>query len=153
MVRRANGGELIETKNSDKQVESTYVAQDGDAIFINPHNPEDMYVPADTDGTRWKFKDIEKKGYKITREDQENGEVLVKSTDRVKILHEAIQEPSCIKNAWGNGQHQFLFVGATLKQGDNGRVTGIDKEAFDATWEIMSGPLSSGPSCHFRPEM
>ena len=147
LVRRAEGGEQIETKNSENKVESVYTAQSGDAIFINLHNLDDVYVPADADGARWKFKDLEKKGYEITREDQENGGVLVKSTTTAKLLHEIIQEPTCIKDAWGEGQHQFLFSGATLKQGDNGRVTGIDKEAFDATWEITSrpAPQSSGP--------
>lgn len=146
LVRRAEGGERIETKNSEKKVESVYIAQTGDAIFINLHNPDDVYVPGDADGSRWQFKDLEKKGYEITRDDQENGGVLVKSTKTAKLLHEVIQEPTCIKDAWGAGQHQFLFAGATLKQGDNGRITGIDKEAFDATWEITSSPSSPSPS-------
>lgn len=138
LVRCAQGGERIETKNSEKKVEAVYIAQKGDAIFINLHNPDDMYVPGNSDGSRWQFKDLTNKGYEITGEDQEKGGVLVKSTKTAKLLHEVIQQSTCIKNAWGEGQHQFLFTGATLKQDDTGKVTGIDKEAFDATWEITS---------------
>lgn len=147
LVRRAEGGEQIETKNSEKKVESVYVAQAGDAIFINLHNPDDVYVPGNPDGSRWQFKDLTAKGYEITSEDHERGGVLVKSTKTAKLLHEIIEEATCIKDAWGTGQHQFLFPGATLKKDDKGNVTGIDKEAFDATWEITSGPpsLSSSP--------
>ena len=138
LVRKAEGGERIETKNSDKIVESVYIAEPGDAIFINLHNPNDMYVPGNPDGSRWKFNELTSKGYEIVGEDQDRGGVLVKSTAQSKLLHEAVKEPTCVKDAWGKGQHQFLFEGATLKQGENGRVTGIDKEAFDNTWEIIS---------------
>lgn len=143
LVRCAQGGERIETKNSKKIVEAIYVAQKGDAIFINLHHLEDIYVPGDSDGSRWKFKDLISKGYEITGEDQKNGGILIKSTKTAKLLHESVQEPTCIKNAWGEGQHQFLFWGATLKQEDTGKITGIDKEAFDATWEIISPPSTS----------
>jgi hypothetical protein len=138
LVRRAEGGEHIETKNSDKKVESVYIAKPGDAIFMNLHNPDDIYVPSNPDGSRWQFKELTSKGYEISRDDHENGGVLVKSIKTAKLLREAITEPTCISNAWGQGQHQFLFPGATLKKDDNGNVTGIDKEAFDATWEITS---------------
>lgn len=151
LVRCAEGGEHIETKNVEKQVESVYTAKKGDAIFINLHNPEDMYVPGNPDGSRWQFKDLTTKGYEITGEDHENGGVLVKSTNVAKLLHEIIQQPTCIKNAWGEGQHQFLFQGATLKQNENGNITGIDKTAFDATWEITSTPPSKEPSLPTRP--
>lgn len=46
--------------------------------------------------------------------------------------------PTCIKNAWGEGSHQFLSLGATLKIDlETGRVTGISKDAFDRTWEFV----------------
>jgi hypothetical protein len=136
LVRRAEGGEAIETKNKAGQVESVYEAKPGDAIFINLHNADDVYVPGNADGTRWQFKDLTARGYEITGEDQERGGVRVKSAATAKLLHEAVAEPTCIRDAWGEGQHQFLFAGATLKQGNQGRATGIDKGAFDATWEI-----------------
>lgn len=151
LVRKAEGGEKIETKNSDMIVEAVYIAKPGDAIFINLHNSNDMYVPGNPDGSRWKFSDLTSKGYEITGEDHERGGVLVKSTTKSKLLHEIIQEPTCLKDAWGKGQHQFLFNGATLKQGDNGRVTGIDKEAFDKTWEIISPSKPPNPPLSPRP--
>jgi hypothetical protein len=141
LVRRAEGGEPIVTKNKEGKVESVYTAQAGDAIFINLHNPDDGYVPGNADGSRWQFKDLTSKGYEITGDDQERGGVLVKSTTMSKLLHEIVEEPTCVKNAWGEGQHQFLFAGATLKLNNNGSVTGIDKAAFDATWEITSNPI------------
>jgi len=148
LVRRAKGGERIETKNSEGKVESIYTAQLGDAIFINLHNPDDIYVPSDTDGTRWQFDGVLEKGYEVSGEDKEKTGILVKSTTVSKLLHEAVKEPTCIKDAWGSGQHQFLFEGATLKQSNNRKVTGIDKEAFDATWEL----LPSNNQYHHKPK-
>ena len=53
-------------------------------------------------------------------------------------MPEIIIIPTCIKDAWGVGAHQFLFKGATLKKDlKSGKVTGIDKFAFDETWEII----------------
>ena len=146
LVRCAVGGERIETKNSERKVESVYIAKAGDAIFINLHNLDDIYVPGNPDGSRWQFKDLTSKGYEITGDDQENGGVRVKSSRTAKLLHEAVEQPTCIKDAWGKDQHQFLFVGATLKKDDNGNVTGIDKEAFDATWEITRNSASEAAS-------
>ncbi len=80
LVRCAAGGEDVETKNAAGQVESVYTAVAGDAIFINLHNLDDMYVPGNADGTRWKFADISAKGYEIVGDDQEHGGVLIKST-------------------------------------------------------------------------
>ena len=135
LVRRAEGGEAIETKNSEGKVESVYTAQPGDAIFINLHNPDDMYVPGNPDGTRWQFRELAGKGYEITGEDQDLGGVRVRNTAVSKILHEAVEEPTCIRHAWGD---TFYSPGATLKLNANGSISGIDKEAFDATWEITS---------------
>lgn len=138
LVRRAEGGELIETLNDEGTVESTYTTKPGDAIFINLHNHKNIYVPGEPDGTRWQFKDLESHGYEITGDDHENGGILVRSTATAKLLHEAVEEPTCIKDAWGEGKHLFLFNGATLKVMDNHRITGIEKASFDATWEITS---------------
>lgn len=152
LVRCAVGGERIETKNAEKKVEALYIAKAGDAIFINLHNPDDVYVPGNPDGSRWRFKDLAHKGYEMTGEDHKRGGILVKSTATAKLLHEIIQQPTCIKNAWGEGQHQFLFAGATLKQDDKGHVTGIDKEAFDATWEIKPKPSQPVPATNAPPK-
>src|SRR5690606_4184328 len=122
LVRCAEGGERIETRNGDK-VESVYIARKGDAIFVNLHDEHSVYGPGNPDGTRWQFAELARKGYEITGDDPERGGVRVKSTAVAKLLHEAVREPTCIKNAWGEGQHQFLFAGATLKRGDKGQVT------------------------------
>lgn len=137
LVRRAKGGELIETRNAEGKIETTYTTAPGDAIFINLHNEKDMYCPGNPDNTRWKFDDFLSKGYEITAGTLSNGTVKVKSTASAKVLPEAVTEDVCIKDAWGPGLHQFLYRGATLKQGANGVVTGIDKSAFDATWEVL----------------
>lgn len=142
LVRCAVGGEHIETKNSEGKIESVYTAQAGDAIFINLHNIDDMYVPGNGDGTRWQFRELTSKGYDLVGEDNINGGTLIKSNKTAELLHEVIRKPTCIKDAWGAGQHVFLYKGATLKL-ENGRVTGIDKEAFDNTWEITKdAPLA-----------
>lgn len=145
LVRCAQGGEKIETRNTGGKLESVYVAQKGDAVFINLHNENDIYVPGNPDGTRLQFAALEQNGFKITGDDMARGGVRVRSTAASKILHEAVEEACCIKDSWGPGKHQYLHPGATLKRADDGRVTGIDKSAFDATWEIMSTPVN-GPA-------
>ena len=144
IVKRAQGGELIETRNKDGQVETTYTAKAGDAIFVNIHDAKDVYVPGNPDHTRWQFDDFLSKGYEVSGGSLESGEVRVKSTTTARILPEAVQEDIAIKDAWGPGQHQYLYKGATLKAGTNGLVTGIDKSAFDATWEVL--PATKPPA-------
>ena len=136
-LRSAKGGEKIETKNAKGDIENTYIAQKGDALFINPHLADDCYVPANADGTRWQFKDIPLKGYDIVGTDPANDDLFIKSNQNAYILLNIIQEPSCIKNAFGHGQHQFLFKGASLKKSHDGQITGIDQDAFNATWEVV----------------
>lgn len=137
LVKEAKGGEEIVTRNKEGQVESTYIAQKGDAIFVNLHNAADVYVPGNADGSRWKFSELAQRGYEVVRNDAKKGGAIVKSAQIFKLFTEAVEKPTCIKDAWGPGQHQFLFNGATLKKNDNGSVTGIDKSAFDATWETL----------------
>jgi hypothetical protein len=139
LVRRAWQGETLETKNTAGKIESVYRAQRGEAIFVNPHNPDDQYVPGTPSGERMKFSDLVTSGYRIVAV-QENGDVTVQNDQSFKILHEVVKQPTCIKDAWGPGQHQFLYPGASLKlAADNIQVTGIDKEAFDKTWELVVG--------------
>ena len=139
VVLKANGNEKIDTINSEGKVESTYVTKPGESIFYN--NDKDIYVPRDGNGNAWPFEKISDYGYEITTEPfQFNGNIAVKvkSTNKAKVLPEIITIPTCIKDAWGEGAHQFLYEGATLKKDPtNGKVTGIDKEAFDQTWEIL----------------
>lgn len=139
LIFRANGNEKIETINSDGNVESTYVTNPGDAIFYN--NKKDIYVPRDSNGIAWQFDKIIDYGYEITEgpyQINNNTAIKVKSTSIAYLLPEIIIIPTCIKDAWGVGAHQFLFKGATLKKDlKSGKVTGIDKFAFDETWEII----------------
>lgn len=139
-ILKANGGEKIDTLTSEGLVESTYITNPGETIFFN--SEKDKYVPRDSNGVAWQFDKIESYGYEITTKPFDfNGNIAikVKSTKVAKVLHEIISVPTCIKDAWGPSSHQFLFVGATLKQDlDNGKVTGIDKGSFDKTWEILT---------------
>ena len=140
IVLKANGGEKIDTINSEGKIESTYITKPGESIFYN--NEKDIYVPRDGNGNAWLFDKITDYGYEITEEPyqfNDNTAIKVKSTNKAKVLPEIITIPTCIKDAWGEGAHQFLFEGATIKQDLlTGKVTGIDKEAFDQTWEILS---------------
>ena len=48
--------------------------------------------------------------------------------------------PTVILNAFEDEEHQFLLKGATLKfalKDGTVVITGIDKKAFDDTWEIQ----------------
>ncbi len=144
-ILRANGNEKIETINSTGLVESTYITNPDDAIFVN--NEEDIYVPRDAYGNAWQFDFIENHGYEVTSDTffhNGNMAINVKSTKLSSLLPEIITIPTCIKDAWGKGSHQFLFMGATLKKDiDSGKITGIDKGAFDETWEILEHNVKS----------
>ena len=139
IVLRAKEAEKIETTNALDLVESVYITKEGDAIFYN--SEKDKYVPRDGNGNAWMFDTIENYGYEITAEPFKFGDnvaIKVKSTNKAYVLPEIVEIPTCIKNAWGEGDHQFLFQGATLKKDPNsGKVTGIEKEAFDNTWEVF----------------
>lgn len=140
IVLKSNGNEKINTVNSLGLVETTYFVKEGDAIFYNSEN--DIYVPRNNDGTACSFDSIENLGYEITTELFRFGEydaVKVRSIKKAYLLPEIIEIPTCIKDAFGKGNHQFLYKGATLKKDiETGKVTGIEKEAFDKTWEILS---------------
>lgn len=134
-VKCAKGGEKIETLNKDGKVESVTIAEKGDAIFCNSET--DIYIPRNNDGTAWKFEEITSCGYDIVGKGEDY--IIIKSNNKALLLVGVIDNPTCIENAWGEGQHQFLYKGATLKKDlTSGKVTGIDKHAFETTWEILS---------------
>ncbi len=139
IVMKAFGNEKINTVNSNGMIESTYLTNPGEAIFYN--NDEDIYVPRDGNGNAWMFEGITNYGYEISEEAYQfksHVAVKVKSTNVAQVLPEIITIPTCIKDAWGEGAHQFLYEGATLKKDlTTGKVTGIDKVAFSNTWEII----------------
>lgn len=139
IVMKAVGNEEINTVNSNGMIESTYITNPGEAIFYN--NDEDIYVPRDGNGNAWMFDCITSYGYEISEgvhQFKAHVAVKVKSTNIAQVLPEIITIPTCIKNAWGEGSHQFLYEGAALKKNlITGRVTGVDKVAFCNTWEII----------------
>lgn len=139
IVLKAKGNERIDTINAQGLVESTYITKPGEAIFYN--NEKDKYVPRDSNGNARMFDDLENFGFEVTCKPFKFGNniaVKVKSTNKAYLLQEIIEIPTCIKDAWGEGAHQFLYQGATLKKEINsGKVTGIEKEAFDNTWEVL----------------
>lgn len=133
-VIKATGGEIIETKNANGQTESIVVAEPNDAIFCN--NDLDRYIPRDKGGNHLKVDNLNCCGYTVTS--QQDNVLFVKSNKPAKLLIGAIKEPTCIKDAFGEGVHQFLYSGATLKQEiGTTKVRGIDKDAFESTWEIF----------------
>jgi len=133
-VLKASSGEKIITKNKEGLIEAVYVASENDAIFVN--SIIDKYVPRDDCGNTFKYDEIEKYGYEVVEKNKDF--CIVKSNNKALLLVEEIKKPTCIKNAWGEGSHQFLFEGATLKKDfKTGKITGIEKDAFLNTWVIL----------------
>ena len=134
LVKCAKGNEVIINKNKDGNIESSDIAKCGEAIFYN--NKNDKYIPKNSLGEPYLYHNIENYGYTIIK--KRKNYCFVKSNNQAKLLVNIIQEPSCIKDAWGEGSHQFLFKGATLKQDlKTLKITGIDGIAFSNTWEIL----------------
>lgn len=133
-VKNAKGGEKILTITNGG-CEGSYTANKGDAIFCNSES--DIYVPHNNDGNAWKFCEITKHNYEIVKSEKDC--VYVRSNNKALLMVECIEKPTCIKDAWGKGSHQFLFNGATLKKDLNsGAISGIDKKAFEETWIIFN---------------
>lgn len=117
-------------------VESHYTAKGGELIFINSQfNEMDAYVPRDIHGNP-NGKQLLHENYKLIDGNLSSGAIYCPIAKPIKILHEYITQPTCIKNVWGVGNHQFLQEGATLKIESN-PITGIDKIAFKETWKII----------------
>lgn len=131
----AKGGEIIETKNNEGKIECISKAEKGSAIFCN--NDADRYIPRNSNGQCYKFNEIEKHGYDIV--ESKDDYIIIQSNNKALLLFDLIKEPSCIKDAWGEGQHQFLYEGAVIKKDcKNAKITGIDKVAFKNTWTILN---------------
>lgn len=84
LVRCAQGGEPIITRNTEGKIENQYTAKTGDAIFINLHNHNDIYVPGNADGSRWQFSELTAKGYIITGDDVETVACALKTAPNPK---------------------------------------------------------------------
>lgn len=136
LVFRANGGELIEAKNQDGTIETTVIADVNDAIFMSPTNINDLYIPQGIHGGRLKFDELEENGFKVIKFLSFTAIVIAKQLTPCLVLLNSIHTPTCIKDAFGPGRHQFLYPGAVLKKTERG-VSGISKEIFDSTWEVL----------------
>lgn len=133
-VYRANGGEKITTRNENGEVESVLVANNGDAIFFN--NTNDIYIPTDSNGNRFKYSQIESYGYSI--QERTADYVVVRSNNKALLLVGCVDQKCAIKDAFGKGQSQFLYEGATIKKDiKTGNISGIDRKAFESTWIIL----------------
>lgn len=136
LVKRAKGGERIYTYGKKGEIESTTIANQGDAIFCNSET--DVYIPS-IKGKAYEYDNITSYGYDIIS--SKDDECYIKSNNKALLLVGVIDRPSCIKDAFGEGNHQFLFEGATLKKDlSNGMVSGISKKAFETTWEVFDKP-------------
>jgi len=155
IVIRARGGESIVTLNIKGEIETTYtVKKAGACIFANTpdgkydrsivYDPTDIYVPRDKNGIEWDFDTLLSRNYKVVRdehpkvvgyEDYKNI-VLVESTETFPILHKAITKPTVIVDS--QGKTLFYLPGATIKLNKGNKISLIDKDAFDNTWEVVS---------------
>jgi hypothetical protein len=138
LVRIAKKGEVIITQPGTVE-ESRIEATGGELVFTNylPGDVEDVFIPRDAHGNPNGREILSERYRMIGGNILGEGGLFQPRNAPFKLLHEAITEPTCIKDAWGPGNHQFLGKGATLKL-DGTRVTGIDKAAFDETWSITN---------------
>ncbi len=156
MVIEAQGGEHTAQIFADaKETQWPYTAQEGDAIFVQgdtsacleyiktgvvgeKHGPIDVYVPDNAKLSptgRVQFKDLYEEGHEIQPEDAKNSGIFVKSNNTsAKILHEANKVWACIK--YEGEQIKFFPPNSSFKLLD-GKVSGINQEAFDSTWELF----------------
>lgn len=156
-VRCAIPGEAVYTYNSKGKLEGEpYLCEGGEAIFQNLHDLKDQYVPANAEGQRLKFSELERHGFATVSRHEHDGSIRVVNTQKYKILTDIVDQPLCIRNVRGLGKHQFLPAGSALKLGKSGRVSGVEPTAFEKTWAIIKKPdgakPASGPRKSRRPK-
>ncbi len=128
----ASEGQKIETIVGGN-VETTFIAEGDEIIFEN--NPQDVFVPRDKSG-KPNGREILKQSYDWVKGGVRDSIAFYRPNKVEDVAHEVVTQNTVIFDAYGEGQHQYLTIGATLKiKGD--RVTGINKEAFDNTWELI----------------
>lgn len=142
-VRVASGQETIQTVVDGCTEMKAFDIKPGDLIFGNYTNDDavdlshDVYAPTHPDGRGWTLADLPKFGYQIVGEDNVNGGLQAIDTVPHRLFRESVQMNSCIPDRSGNGRHQFLYPGATLREKTMGGVVGVHKHAFDTTWTIV----------------
>ncbi len=160
LVIEAQGGEsTAQIFENAKETQWPYTAQKGDAIFVqgdipaclkfmkaaqidNKHGAIDIYVPDNaqhSDTGRLQFKDLETEGYAIQPAESARAETYVKSPSAL-ILPQANKVWACI--AYPDEQVKFFPPNSSFKLLE-GKVSGINSEAFDATWELVPTPKKS----------
>ncbi|MBI1327257.1 MAG: hypothetical protein GC136_06400 [Alphaproteobacteria bacterium] len=145
-IRVSPGDETIITVNSETGAETITTTNKGDLVFTvydfdatgNYVATQDSYVPA-TDGIRWTAADLEAQGYYKIDDAEDVRGFYMRDIEHsmMNILPYAVTQPCVIKNAYGEGRHQFLQLGAMLKQGEHGRASGTNLAPFTRTWTIL----------------
>jgi len=170
MVIEAQGGEhTAQIFANAKETQWPYTAQKGDAIFVQgdipaclkyietgvveeKHGPIDVYVPDNAKLSktgRVQFKDLYEEGHELQPIDTNKSGTFVKSRNTdAKILHEANKVWACI--AYPDDQVKFFPPNSSFKLLD-GKVSGINQEAFDTTWELL--PTSQPTVNHHTNDM
>ena len=136
-VWRAAPGDVIVTDHNGTEETPPYTAEGGEVVFCNelPNNRLDVYVPRDQKGVPNGDRILET-AYTLISSDLNEGEAYyVPNSTPVKVAA-GIDRLTCLENAYGEGNHQFLKDGDILKQDASSRVTGIDREAFNFTWSL-----------------
>lgn len=155
MVAEAQGGEnTAQIFKNAKETQCPYTAEKGDAIFVqgditaclkymatgeldDEHGSIDVYVPDNAELSetgRLQFKDLEAEGYEIQSPNRKNPGTFVKSPSAL-ILPEANSDWVCI--AYESDQVKFFPPRSSFKLLE-GKVSGINPEAFAETWEIAT---------------
>lgn len=163
LVIKAKGGEhTAQVFKYSRETQYPYIAQPGEAIFLqgdieaglhfmntgeipDNHGTIDCYVPDNATctpgGNRLLFANLADEGYEVLPEDPQNPGTHVVSPS-APTLHMANKVPACIM--YPGAAVKFFPVNSSFKK-LGGAVSGINPEAFLATWALQS-PLFLGES-------
>lgn len=130
-VRLGRKDDVIETRHGNFVETPPYTVQkDGELIFINPKPDGSLDIYAPTDAQEVLARDYKFIGGDVRSED---GATYLPTGRPVRLLKEAVDRRSVVRDAHAPGRHAFLRPGDTLKL-DDGRVTGIERRMFKLTW-------------------
>lgn len=104
----------------------------------------DRYVPA-SGGEQWGPQDLEKKGYsKISPGDDYDGVYRLEFNAGAFVLPYAVQEPSILLNRFGEGAHQYLEPGDSIKvtftEDRKPKIVGIPAAVFATSDTVLERP-------------
>lgn len=144
-VEIAEGGEKVVTRPIEQNVTGEEIAEEGDVIITildydqngRLIETQDRYIPKE-DGVNCKFPWLLAHGFtKIDSQASLGG--LYKQPPQfgmVELLPYAVRRPTVILDAYGEGHHQFLQTGASIKRTSGGRVSGVPSHVFTTGWTI-----------------